>query len=558
MLQNLHVKNLALIQELEVDFRKGLNILTGETGAGKSIILGSIGLALGGRYSADMLRKGADYGLVELTFELEDRKLIEKLKELDIYPEDGQIVLSRKLMEGRSVSRINGETVSMSVLKDVASMLIDIHGQHEHQKLIHRKNHLAILDLYAGDELLQVKNQVKDSYRIFQDLKQKLEDSSMDEESRRKETLLIEFEVREIEEAALKAGEDELLEEQYRRMSDSRKLTAGINEAYQYTSGGDSINASDAISRAIRALQEISDYDQRGGELYEQLIEVDSLLNDFNRELADYGKSFEFSDGEFQEVEQRLNEINRLKAKYGNSVEKILAYYETQNERLSVIQDYEGYIEKLSAELEAAEKELKHHSLKLSEMRKRKSVELVAAIKEGLLDLNFLNVEFAMEFSQRQDYSANGIDEAEFVVSTNPGEPMYALGQVASGGELSRIMLAVKAVLADKEDTPTLIFDEIDTGISGITAAKVAKQMNIIGNNRQVICITHLPQIAAMADTHYLIEKIVEDSRTITRIEKLDEEGAVNELARMLGGDKITDSILNSAHEMKKLVQGEK
>lgn len=558
MLQNLHVKNLALIQELEVDFRQGLNILTGETGAGKSIVLGSIGLALGGRYSADMLRNGADYGLVELTFELEDSKLIQKLKEIDIFPEEGQIVLSRKLMEGRSVSRINGETVSMSVLKDVASMLIDIHGQHEHQTLLHRKNHLAILDLFAGDELSKIKKQVKDTYRIYQELKQKLEDASMDEESRRKETALLEFEVKEIEEADLKSGEDEILEEQYRRMSDSRKLTECIGEAYQYTSAGDGVNASDALSRAIRALHEISDYDTKGSELYEQLVEVDSLLNDFNRELADYGKSFEFSDGEYQEVEQRLNEINRLKAKYGNSVAEILAYYEEQNERLSVIQDYEGYIAKLTSDLGNAEKELKKYSNQLSNHRKEKSLDLVEKIKHGLVELNFLDVEFDMEFTEKSSYSANGYDEAEFLISTNPGERMKALGQVASGGELSRIMLAIKAVMADKEDTPTLIFDEIDTGISGITAAKVAKQMNIIGKNRQVICITHLPQIAAMADTHYLIEKKVEESRTITRIERLDEEGSIHELARILGGDKITDSILSSAREMKELVKSEK
>lgn len=558
MLQNLHVKNLALIQEMEVDFFPGLNILTGETGAGKSIVLGSVGLALGGRYSADMLRNGADYGLVELTFHLEDEGLIQKLKEMDIFPEDGQIILSRKLMEGRSVSRINGETVSMGVLKDVASMLIDIHGQNEHQTLLHRKNHLAILDLYAGEKILPLKKKVKAAFECYQDLKRKLQESSMDEESRKKESALLEFEVREIEKAELKSGEDEILEEQYRRMSDSRKVTECISEAYQYSGGGNGINASDALSRAIRALQEISEYDEQGSSLYDQLVEVDSLLNDFNRELADYGKSFEFSDEEFQETEQRLNEINRLKAKYGSSVKDILEYYEKQNEKLSMMQDYEGYIAVLKEKLQEAEKNLEACSAELSEFRKKCAKKLAKSIKQGLVDLNFLDVKFDMQFLEKQVYSANGYDEAEFVISTNPGERMKPLNQVASGGELSRIMLAVKAVMADKEDTPTLIFDEIDAGISGITAAKVAKQMNLIGKNRQVICITHLPQIAAMADTHYLIEKSVQNERTRTKIEKLDEEGSVRELARILGGDKITDSILNSAREMKELVKSEK
>lgn len=331
MLYNLHVKNLALIDEAEIDLGPGLNILTGETGAGKSILLGSVGLALGARYSADMLRNGAKNGLVELTFFVDDEKLEKKLKALDIFPENGMITLSRKLMEGRSVSRINGETVSMSTLKDAASMLIDIHGQHDNQTLLHKKNHLALLDLYAGEEIRPLKEEMEKSYCAFQEVCLQEEEASLDEESRRRELSLAQFEVNEIEEAALVPGEDEELEELYRRMTESRKITEAVGETYRYTCEDAGANASDCLSRAIRAFQEAAEFDETGAQLYSQLLDADSLLNDFNRELSEYAKSFEFSEEEFRETEDRLNLLNHLKAKYGNSVTEILTYCEEKS-----------------------------------------------------------------------------------------------------------------------------------------------------------------------------------------------------------------------------------
>ena len=325
MLQNLHVKNLALIDETEVDFGPGLNILTGETGAGKSILMGSVGLALGGRYSADMLRNGASSGLVELTFTVEDGRIRDKLKSMDIVPEDDMITLSRRLMEGRSISRINGETVSMGTLREAASLLIDIHGQHDNQTLLNRKNHLALLDLFSGKEIDPVKERMAEVYHTYQKLKRQLEEASLDDESKRRELSLAEFEVNEIEEAALTEGEDNELEQLYRRMTESRKVTEAIAGTYQYTAEDSSANASDCLSRAIRAFQEISDFDDSASQLYSQLLDADSLLNDFNRELSEYAKSFEFSEEEFNETEERLNLINHLKAKYGKTVSDILA-----------------------------------------------------------------------------------------------------------------------------------------------------------------------------------------------------------------------------------------
>ena len=556
MLRNLHVKNLALIDEVEVNFQPGLNILTGETGAGKSIILGSVHLALGGRYARDMLRKGSDFGLVELVFEPENPAIIRQLKEMDIFLEEGQILLSRKLMDGRSVSKINGETVNMSVLRDVASILIDIHGQHDHESLLHKKNHLAILDAYARDSVDSLKKKLAEEYRHYRACRRELEEASMEEAERKREVALLAFEVDEIIDAGLRPGEDQELEEQYRRMTGGKKLSEAIAETYRYT--GEAEGVSDALSRAIRTMQEISGTEEKAEELYGQLVDVDSLLNDFNRELMEYAKTFEFSEEEFHEVEERLNLVNHLKSKYGNDVEEISAYCEKQEKRLAELQDYDAYLAGLSSALEIAERKLSTDSDKLSRARKKAAVSLAQEIKQALIELNFLEVQFDMQFEQMKDYTENGRDDAQFIVSTNPGEEMKALYNVASGGELSRIMLAVKTVLADREDTPTLIFDEIDTGISGITAGKVAGQMRIIGRNHQVICITHLPQIAAMADAHFAIEKTAENGKTTTGIRLLNQSESEGELARILGGAEITETILQSAKEMKEMAKREK
>lgn len=552
MLENLHVKNLALIDEIEVDFRPGLNILTGETGAGKSILLGSVNLALGGRFHADMLRTGAKFGLVELTFTIDSPALEEQLAAMDLFPEDGRIVLSRKLMPGRSVSKINGETVSMAALKDVASMLIDIHGQHEHQSLLHKKNHLAFLDLYAREQVEKLKQETAGAFRTYQACRKKLDESGMDERERQKEISLAEFEIHEIEEAGLSEGEDGEVEALYRRMSAGKKVTERIAEAYHYTSEDESGNASEFLSRAIHALSDVESVDEQGAGLYGQLIEIDSLLNDFNRELSEYAKSLEFSEEEFYETENRLNELNHLKTKYGNSVTEVLEYCEERKQRLKELEDYGQYMQELEENLEQSRQDYEKHALLLRKARKKAAVSFVREIKKGLSDMNFMDVRFEMRFLELSGYTAEGMDEAEFYISTNPGEALRPMGNVASGGELSRIMLAIKTVLADREDTPTLIFDEIDTGISGITAGKVAEKMHIIGESRQVLCITHLAQIAAQADAHYLIQKSAKNNGAQTEIFSLEEEASVQELARLLGGAKVTASILESAREMKR------
>ena len=555
MLHNLYVKNLALIDEIEVEFTKGLNILTGETGAGKSIILGSVNLALGGKYSADIIRKGAEYGYVELTFFVENKTQAEALKRKDIFPEDGVVVLSRKLMSKRSISKINGETVPIALLKDAASILIDIHGQHEHQSLLYKKNHLTILDAFAKENIKQVKEKLAKAYLIYKEQKEELEEALTDEKERNKEIGFLEFEIQEIRQAKLLRQEDETLEETYRRMTNGKKIVGNLEEAYEYTGGTNSETASEAISRALRCMQEAAGCDEQAQEMFQQLAEIDSLLNDFNRELSDYKMSFDFLKETFFEVETRLNEINRLKTKYGNSIEEILEYCDKKEERLLKLQDYDAYLAKLHKKMEDAEAAVKCYSGQLSLLRKEQSAKLAEAIQKGLRDLNFLDTQFEIVFRELETYTIQGTDEVEFMISMNPGEPVRALGDVASGGELSRIMLAIKSVMAEKDQIETLIFDEIDVGISGRTAQKVSEKMSFIGRNHQVICITHLAQIAAMADAHYAIEKQVEDGVTKSKIFRLSKEQEIEELARILGGAKITDTVMQSAAEMKELAE---
>lgn len=552
MLQYLHVKNLALIDEIEVEFGRGLNILTGETGAGKSIILGSVNLALGGRYTKDILRQGTRYGLVELTFSVESERQIRRLKELDVYPEDGFVTLQRRLMEGRSVSKINGETVQMATLKAVSAILIDIHGQHEHQSLLYKKNHLAIVDAFAGEETKKQKEKVAETWQQYKGKIRELSEAGTNGSERAKELAFLKFEVDEIVRAELKEHEDEELESCYRRMCNGKKIAQSVAECYQYT-GEDGESASEKLGRALRTLSEAVDADEQLSQLYTQLADVDNLLNDFNHELTEYQKNCEFSDEEFYETEKRLNEINHLKTKYGNSYEEIMAYCKKQEERIGILENYDTYMQELEKSCEQLSQKYLELAGKLSALRQKKAKILEKKIQKGLEDLNFEQVQFEIHFAEKKEYAKDGIDDVEFRISLNQGQPVKPLTEVASGGELSRIMLAIKAVMADKDEIETLIFDEIDVGISGRTAQKVSEKMALIGKEHQVICITHLAQIAAMADRHFLIEKKTEDAVTRTQIYPLNEENSVEELARILGGARITDTVMQSAREMKNL-----
>lgn len=551
MLQNLHVKNLALINETEVEFKDGLNILSGETGAGKSIIIGSINLALGEKVQKEMLRDNADTALVELVFYVENPATLEAVRALGIEVEDETIILSRKITAGRAIARINGEAVSASKMKEAAALLIDIHGQHEHQSLLSKRKHLEILDLFAKDLLREQKQKLSVCYREYRKLLDELEQSDSDTEERARELSFLEYEVKEIEDANLTLGEDVELEEQFRKYSNGKKILDAIHVVQAATAEEDE-SASERISRAVRELAGVSGYDKRVEELENQLTEIDNLLGDFNREVTSYLSEEEFDNETYFEIEKRLDFINHLKSKYGNSIEQILESYNSKCERIVVLKDYDEYLNQLLSKINHKKQELTQLSDEVSAIRQKESVVLTNAIRQALMDLNFLDVRFTMEF-RKIDFTENGTDEVEFMISTNPGEPLKPLGKVASGGELSRIMLAIKTVLAENDHIETLIFDEIDSGISGRTAQMVSEKMNELGRSHQIICITHLPQIAAMADTHFLIEKSVENDTTVSHIHELSDEESVQELARMLGGVEITDKVVENAREMKKM-----
>lgn len=555
MLIHLHVKNLALIEDIEVEFGPGLNILTGETGAGKSVLLGSMQLILGGRTARDMIRTGASCALVELLFQVENKKAEQALNSLGIFTEEGQVLLSRKIMDGRSINKINGETCTVGQMKAAAECLLDIHGQHEHQSLLYQEKQLEILDAYGREKIRPAKKVVRQSYEEYRKYMRALKELDTDEEQRNREKAFLEFEISEIEKAHLVPGEDEELETLYRRLNNGKLILETLQSVHSLTGYDSGQGAGEAVGTGVRELFRVTEYDTQLESMAETLQEIDGLLNDFNRELSSYVEDLSFDDETFYETEKRLDQINGLKAKYGRTIEEILEYQNTQQQKLEKLARYEENFLEARQNLKKAEEQLEKDSYVLSEIRKDYSKTLTEKIIEGLRDLNFLDVKFRIDFQRKQEFTDNGYDSIEYEISTNPGESVKPLGRIVSGGELSRIMLAIKAILADRDQIETLIFDEIDTGISGRTAQKVSEKMAVIGSCHQVLCITHLPQIAAMADTHFEIEKHQKGSETITEIHPLGERESVRELARLLGGAEITEAVLKNAMEMKELAQ---
>ena len=553
MLQSLHVKNFAIIDETEVDFREHLNIMTGETGAGKSILIDSVNAAIGAKVSKDIIRRGASYALAELTFSNLNTATIEILKEKDIFPEEGMLVLSRKIMEsGKSVCKINGETVTAAILKEVAGYLIDIHGQQEHHSLLQKTSHLKFLDRFAKEQLGLLPKQMEEAYKNWKIIKEELAGAVTDDAERNREMSFLTFAAEEIEGARLRLNEDAELEEEYKVLSNSKQIMEAVAGSLRFTKLADD-SAEELISRAQRYLSKVSEFDEKLQSLDEMLTNIQDMLSDFNSQAEDYVEKMEDAGERFYEVEQRLNVVNQLKGKYGDSIESVLAYKEECIQKLEKYNNYEAYLEKLRKEYKAAEEVCLSLCEQISAIRKESAEKMTAAMKTALQDLNFSDVQFELHFEQLEQFTISGYDSCEFMISLNLGESLKPLTKVASGGELSRIMLAMKSVLADQDEIPTLIFDEIDTGISGRTAQMVSEKMAQIGAAHQILCITHLSQIASMADAHFLIQKSIEDGRTKTEIRELVAEEIYAELARMLGGAEITSAVLQNAKEMKLL-----
>ena len=549
MLKNIHVKSFALIDEVEINLASGLNVLTGETGAGKSIIIDAVNFALGQRVSKDVVRDDAEYALSELVFEINDDKTKERLNQFDIPLDDNEVLIQRKITNGKSTARINGESVTLSTLKLIAAGLIDIHGQHDNQSLLSKASQQNLLDTILSDELKELLIRMKDTYV---NLNNKISEyEQLNTKEAEKEIAFLQYELNEIDSASLHEGEDEALESDYKKMNNSKRIADLVSGAHRIT-GYDSEGAGSLIGRALSMIRQASSIDDDAKDLELILNDIDGLLNDFNRSIADYEMSLDFSDEDYKNTEDRLNLINSLKNKYGKSIKEILDKRDEFEDELNRLLNADEYKSALLSEITSLKKEAYKLCKEISAIRKKGANKLSGEIADALLDLNFLDSQFEIKVtSDEENMKQSGYDDIEFFISTNPGEALKPLNQVASGGEMSRIMLAIKSVCAN-DSTATLIFDEIDTGISGRTAQKVSEKMSRIAKEHQVIVVTHLPQIAAMADTHFEISKSVNNGRTITSIETLSEEGKIKELARMLGGVTITEKVLENAKDMKK------
>ncbi len=541
---------MALIDEEEIWLEEGLNILTGETGAGKSIIIGSISAALGISSMKELVKEGAEYAMVELTFETGSLKVRQALDEMQLPMTDDCVIITRNWRNGRSVSRINGENATVARVREIASCLIDIHGQHEHQSLLYPRYHLELVDSFADQKLIAAKESCRDHYQNWKEAQELLDKAMEDQKDRLKQIDFLTFEIGEIDEASLKEGEDEELEARFRKLSNARKILETASEVEEMT--GSDNGALMYVSRASGSLARISDLDEELENMSQMLVQIEDLCDDFSRSLNSFIDSFSYDERELDEIRERLDLINHLKTKYGKTIEDILAYREQRSEELERLKDLDSYVQQLEEKKEKSYAALCKDCSLISNYRRKSAEELAVHIKESLVELNFLDVQFEIQMDDAP-VSANGADSAVFLISTNPGISPHPLQSVVSGGELSRIMLGIKAVMARKDAIETLIFDEIDTGISGRTAQKVAEKMAQLSGARQVIAITHLAQIAAMADHHYLIEKRFEDGVTHTHVRLLDPDQTTEELARILGGAEITENVLNNAREMKKL-----
>ena len=556
MLLNVHIKNIALIYDANVNFTDNLNILTGETGAGKSIIMGALKIGMGDKLPKDIVREAGKEGFCQLLFLVDDEAVLEQIRQLGVEPtEDGEILITRRIVNSRTINTINDMAVTAARLREVSALLIDMHTQHQQQTLLKKNEHMKLLDKFGRVAIEPLKREVAQRHAEYTELVDQMDKLSMDEAERSRRAEFLKYQIAEIESANVKAGEDEDIEHQYNKMVNSRDIVAAASEVYSVTGYENQSSAGNEIGRVLVNLKGIKELDDEIDGLYSQLENIDALLNDFNVELSNYMQSMNFDDSEFREVESRLDVINDIKGKYGSTVDEVNRYLEESKAEYEKLSEYDEYIAELSGKINKAKKLMIDAADKLSAERKKQAKLMCKEIKTALSDLSFMQVDFDMVFDRLSECTANGIDDCYFVISTNVGEKLRPLYDVASGGELSRIMLAVKSCMAVEDNIGTLVFDEIDVGISGRAAQAVAEKMALISRKHQVISITHLPQIAAMADSHYLIEKSADEGKTVTKIVRLSETESITEIARLLGGASITDAVMSNALEMKQMAE---
>lgn len=549
MLSHIHIKNVAVIENLSVDLKKGMTVLTGETGAGKSIIIDSINLILGARTNKALVRYGENKARIQAVFDVEEN-ISDILSRYDIETEDNQVIISRDITaDGRSVSRINSTVVSTALLREVGNYLINIHGQHDNQSLLTPSKHIIFLDKFARDS--RELDEYKSIYLQYREIERKIQELNLNEREKAQRIDLLSYQTNEIKEADLKIGEYEQLCEQRDIIANAEKISVGVGEAFEnlYESR-DTQSAYDAISIAVSALDKIKDFDQSLAQIYSKLNNMVYEIEDYAHELKEFSEKTEYDENVLNDIEERLDVISRLKRKYGGSIEEILAFYEKAKEELDEINDSDERIAELEKTRSELEKQLENAARNLSKVRAEAAKTLAEKIQTSLAELDMVNSKFGVEIAKTDNFLPNGTDNVEFMISTNAGEPMKPLVKIASGGELSRVMLAVKSILADADEVDTMIFDEIDTGVSGSAAKKIAAKLHKTADGKQVICITHLAALAAEADNHYLIRKNVSDGKTNTILEELDFEKREKELARIIDGSDITQTALKHAREM--------
>ena len=552
MLEHLHIRNVALIKESEISFGDGLNILTGETGAGKSMIIDSLQFALGGRAGKDFLRHGEKQAAVEALFSVQSQALTEKLAENGIAPEeDGTLLITRTLSEaGKSVCRINGSTVTVGMLKEIAEDMIDIYGQHEHQSLLNPVKHIRLLDRFCGAGFGEAMEEYKNSRQRLKDLEKQLAILIGDESQREQRMDMLRFQKEEIEAGALRLGEEEELLGQRKRLNSMEKLMRLTGESITLLYDGDDRmpSACDQLGDALAKLQEAAEYDAALSPLADALADGYAAVEDCARELKREAEEQEADPEELERIEERLQLFYKLKRKYGGSIEAVLEFYEKAVQELEFLSNSSEKAAELSAKKAAEEKRLSALAETLTARRRATAEQVEEQIETALHDMEMKHARFHIQIEEKADWGADGKDKVEFLISANAGEPLKPLAKIASGGEMSRVMLALKTVLVDADEIGTFIFDEIDTGVSGRTARRVGEKMRFLGGKRQLLCITHLPQIAAMADNHFLIEKESDAGETVTRVTALDEEGAVREVARLMND--VTETTLAAAREL--------
>lgn len=554
MLESIRVKNVALIDEAEVEFEDGLNILTGETGAGKSILLGSVLLALGEKADKGLIRQGAECASVQLVFSADERQK-KQLLELDIPMEEGLLILQRRVYPAKSVCKVNGETVTVKMMQQIAQLMIDVHGQREHQSILKPAKQEEILDDYAKKALAGCLDELEQLYRAYRAEEEALKDASGVKDYNR-ELELLRYELDEIEKAELCEGEDACLEERFLKLSNAKKIAEAVGTAENLLQNNAEAGILGALSLALRALLEANRLDKDLSDMLQQMTDAETILQECSRGLDRYLDSFSMDERELEGVLARLNLINHLKDKYGREISDILEYKKNIAEKIHKLENFEQYNQELQSRHEKTKAAYFELAQTAHEIRKQEAQKLTCEMEAALRDLNFEQCSFAISLDYKEAYmTKRGASKAVFQISLNPGEKLKELSAVASGGELSRIMLALKSVFADKDQMGTLVFDEIDAGISGKTAWKVSEKLAVLRKRHQVICITHLPQIAAMADAHFLIEKRVLDGYTKTQIERMDAGQSIREIGRLLGTDQLTDAVLTNALEMKELAE---